>query len=220
MACVQRYPSNPRLSLQMSLFCATAFFDYGSVSAKVFNYDYSISSSCNTIIRSALNSTIVHTNSKFPSEICSQSIEADTCTVLAPVYPFKYRTCASYCAGFPGLKCEAAAFSYDNLCLAGRNISCDAPMASQSNLLCTCGVDSVARANAIAPSPDRPLTSTCSALVATTSFSTPQICQQDYVANTCQVYAVTNSQTCNAYCESYGLRCLRGAGRINFEYYC
>jgi len=191
-ACIQKYPSNPRYQFQMSLYCLTAYFD--KKADLYVKQEYKINKPCEIMMRSGNANNIVNTNSKPPLDFCKQ--DNNTCTVLAPVWPYTGRTCSKYCAGFPGLKCVGASTKIDG-CLAGRNLSCDAEQTFTSSLLCTCGIDdSIAIKSSV---PSTPLTTTCTAMLAS-GAARPQVCQQDFTRNRCQATVYTNGKTCNDYC--------------------
>ena len=91
MACVQKYPNNPRFAMQMSLYCMTAFFSHGDVSAEHFDSPYEISTSCDNMMRMHKR-TLISPSAPSPSDFCDQDIDNDTCTVRAYVRPFLGRT--------------------------------------------------------------------------------------------------------------------------------
>jgi len=211
MACVQKYPNNPRFAMQMSLYCMTAFFSYGDVSTSLFDSPYHISSSCDTMMR-------MHERTLVPSPVrapyfCDQDVDNDTCTVRAYVQPYIGKTCRSYCESFHGLTCASANFGLDSnggKCLAGREMSCDAEQSKENHMLCTCTIDNRYTAKVGAPANTKePLT-----LSATKLLVQPQsqllLCDQNFTNDTVKVFT-SKRQTCHTFCFAAGLACLRGA---------
>ena len=213
MACVQKYPNNPRFAMQMSLYCMTAFFSSGDVSEKLFDSPYGISSSCDTMMR--MNKRTLEPSTAYPPyAFCNQNIEDDTCTVRALVMPYNGRTCRSYCESFHGLKCASANIALNpsngGKCHVGREMSCDAEQVRENFMLCTCTTDDEYVAKVGAPTnTERPLTPSAAKL-----FVQPQsellLCDQNYIDDTVKVFTL-QTQTCHTFCLSAGLTCFGGA---------
>ena len=193
MACVQKYPNNPRYAMQMSLYCMTAFFSSGDVSEKLFDSPYGISSSCDTMMR--MNKRTLEPSTAYPPyAFCNQNIEDDTCTVRALVMPYNGRTCRSYCESFHGLKCASANIALNpsngGKCHVGREMSCDAEQVGELFMLCTCTTDDEYVAKVGAPTnTERPLTPSAAKL-----FVQPQsellLCDQNYIDDTVNVFTL------------------------------
>ena len=93
---------DPRAVLRMSLYCAVSRMDQ-FIPANILSKPYVISSTCDKIVKTFMNTQASTVVSQPPLQYCGQSIKPiDTCTVQAPVSNFIGGTCKEYCEGLGG----------------------------------------------------------------------------------------------------------------------
>ena len=98
---------NPRLALQMSLYCMVANIN-NALPPSLTSTPYVLSSTCDVIARAFLNTQVFNPLYAPPYRFCSQEPinGVDSCTVNAHIGAMlpTHRTCQAYCSSFPGTK--------------------------------------------------------------------------------------------------------------------
>jgi len=135
--------SNPRLSLQMSLYCMVANLKT-SLPPALTQKPYKISATCDKIVRNFMSTQVASPVVVYPNQFCNHDPlnGVDACTVNVYVGNLIGRTCKSYCESFQGLTCGAASISYSwfyrGFCMVRRPWGCSEPLVSDDKLICTC----------------------------------------------------------------------------------
>lgn len=204
MACTQTYPDDPRMALQMSLYCLMGFIEQ-SIDTSIVRRDYGLSPACDTIVRHNMRHQMTQELVYPPHMVCESDSEANTCTVHADVRTDGINTCDKYCESFEGLECKAAGVNtWTDQCTERRPWSCSTPT-MDSNLMCTCGAKS-------APfvSTDH-VTTSCAKQLLPSDYPPNRFCSQDLEADTCTTQSRLSNLatgTCTEYCEKHELSCV------------
>lgn len=100
-ACLSDYSSNPRLSLQMSLYCAVAFPEY---STKPFQKtSFELTPTCTVMAKRFFPKSFHYQMEDNPIRFCpSNDVSNDVCMVHTWLGGTKEKTCDQYCSSIPG----------------------------------------------------------------------------------------------------------------------
>mmetsp|Transcript_30715 Transcript_30715/g.57229 ORF Transcript_30715/g.57229 Transcript_30715/m.57229 type:complete len:1157 (+) Transcript_30715:61-3531(+) len=204
MACVQTYPDDPRMALQMSLYCLLGYIEE-SIDTSIVHRDYGLSPACDTIVRHNMRHQFEQEVVFPPHMFCESDTAANTCRVHADVRTDGINTCEKYCEKFENLECKAAAVnSWSDQCTAQRPWSCTEPTLD-SNLMCTCG----AKATPFVSSDH--VTTSCAKQLLPSDHPPNRFCSQDFEADTCTTVSRLNNLetgTCTEYCGLHDLSCV------------
>jgi hypothetical protein len=204
MACTQTYPDNPRMALQMSLYCLLGFIDK-SIDTSIVHRDYGLSDTCETILRHNMRHQLSEETVLAPHMFCASDSEENTCTVHADIRLDGVNTCEKYCAQFDNLECKAASVNtWSDQCTELRPWSCEEP-AMNSNLMCQCGPVAIPYVS------NDVVTTACAKQMLPSSHTPYKFCDQDLAAGTCTTQArlnVLDSGTCAEYCQVHELECV------------
>jgi hypothetical protein len=201
-ACTQTYPDDPRMALQMSLYCLLGFVE-DSLDTSLVRRDYGLSSTCQTILRHNMRNQLTQEISYPPHMFCESDADQDTCTVHADIRTDGMDTCDKYCSQFENLECKSAGVNtWSDQCTEKRPWTCDAP-AMDSNLMCTCGPV------AIPYVPSDAVTTSCAKQLLPSDYPPYKFCSQDFAADTCTTQNRLNTLgTCTEYCKKHDLQCV------------
>lgn len=218
MACEGDYSQNPRMALQMGLYCLLGFLDQ-SIDTSLVRRAYGLSKTCDTIMRHGMRHQNYPEVYYPPYGFCNSNAVEDTCAVHPYIRTDGVNTCSKYCESFEGLECKSAAVNHwGDPCNPLRGWSCDEP-AMDNNLLCTCG------AAPAAPEHTNPLSNACAKQLLPSSNPPRKFCGQDMEEDTCTTVSYLRNyenDTCDSYCLDHGLECVAAwddSGCVGFKEY-
>lgn len=214
MACTQTYPGNPRLALQMSLYCLLGHVDK-SLDTSIVHRDYGLSPTCDTILRHNMRNQVTQEVVQPPRMYCESDAAANTCTVQPVIRTDGVNSCDKYCAQFDNTECKSASVnSWIDQCTELRPWTCSAP-AMDTQLLCTCGEVSAP----FVPEEGLVVASSCAKQLLPSDYPPYRFCDQDLEANTCTTQSRLNnlpeSSTCTQYCAQHELECVAAFDDMN-----
>ena len=204
MACTQTYPDEPRMALQMSLYCLLGYLDQ-SIDTSIVHRDYGLSETCETILRHNMRQQFSPVRSYPPNMFCESDPVENTCTVHASTRTDGVNTCDEYCSLFDNLECKSASLNWwSDQCSAIRPWSCEEP-AINSNLMCKCGPV------AIPFVAEDAVTTSCAKQMLPSDYPPNKFCHQNFAADTCTTQnRLSNLETgtCTEYCQKHDLECV------------
>jgi hypothetical protein len=204
MACTQTYPNDPRMALQMSLYCLLGHVDQ-SLDKSIVQRGYGLSPACDTILKQNMRNQLTAEISPPPHMFCDSNVEENTCTVHPDIRTDGVNSCAKYCSQFENLECKAASVnSWSDQCSALRPWSCEEP-AMDTNLMCQCGAVTIPFVT------EKHVTTSCAKQTLPSEYPPNKFCDQDFAADTCTTVAKLSSLesgTCTEYCQKHELECV------------